>query len=124
MTHYTHATIVTKYIIGYTTSFLLTSVSFGTVWLTITQDVPLQTWQIIAIVFTFAVIQLFIQLILFLHLGEEKKPRWNLFSFLFMSLVVIIVVVGSLWIMANLNYRMMSPDTLEKQIDKASTSGF
>ncbi|MEN9654615.1 MAG: cytochrome o ubiquinol oxidase protein CyoD [Chlamydiota bacterium] len=54
-----------------------------------------------------AVIQTFVQLILFLHLGQEAKPKWNFMLFLFMALVLIIVVIGSLWIMYNLNYRMM-----------------
>lgn len=53
------------------------------------------------------IIQFFVQLILFLHLGDEPKPRWNLIVFSFMALVVLILVFGSIWIMINLQYRMM-----------------
>ena len=56
-----------------------------------------------------ALIQFFVQMVLFLHLGREKKPRWNLMAFGFMTTVVLILVLGSLWIMNHLNYHMMSP---------------
>lgn len=48
-----------------------------------------------------------VQLVFFLHLGLEGKPRWNLMMFLFMALLVVILVGGSLWIMSNLNYNVM-----------------
>ena len=53
-----------------------------------------------------ALTQLMVQLIFFLHLGRESKPRWNLVIFLFAAMVVFILVAGSLWIMWNLNYHM------------------
>src|SRR3546814_1615888 len=48
-------------------------------------------------------------------MGKGSDSRWNLIMFLFMVLVVFIVVVGSLWIMANLNYNMM-PDEADKTL--------
>ena len=48
-----------------------------------------------------------VQLFLFLHLGLENKPHWNLITFLFMLLILVVIVLGSLWIMYNLNYNMM-----------------
>jgi cytochrome o ubiquinol oxidase subunit IV len=56
-----------------------------------------------------ATLQMLVQFIFFLHLGKESKPRWNMMIFLFMLLIVGILVVGSLWIMSNLDYRMMPP---------------
>jgi cytochrome o ubiquinol oxidase operon protein cyoD len=61
-------------------------------------------WVIIAL----GSLQALVQLLFFLHLGIESKPRWSLIMFLFMVLVVIIVIGGSLWIMYNLNYHMMT----------------
>lgn len=52
--------------------------------------------------------QAFIQLHFFLHLGTEPKPYWDFSIFLFMALVLLIVVIGSLWIMENLDYRTMN----------------
>jgi cytochrome o ubiquinol oxidase subunit IV len=51
--------------------------------------------------------QALIQLFLFLHLGKEEKPRWNLLFFGFMALVSLIILIGSIWIMNNLNYNLM-----------------
>lgn len=48
-----------------------------------------------------------VQFICFYGLNREEKPRWNLILFLFMAIVSIIIVAGSLWIMYNLDYRMM-----------------
>ena len=61
---------------------------------------------LIAAVVGLALIQFIFQMVFFLHLGRETKPRWRLFVFLFMVMVVAILVFGSLWIMNNLNYRM------------------
>lgn len=54
-----------------------------------------------------AVAQLVVQLIFFLHLGRESKPRWNLLAFITMIMVVFFIVAGSIWIMYNLDYNMM-----------------
>lgn len=55
-------------------------------------------------------VQALLQLIFFLHIGIEAKPRWNLLIFLFMVLLIMILIGGSLWIMYNLNYHMMPMD--------------
>lgn len=62
---------------------------------------------LISAIFTFCLLQVFVQLLFFLHLGQEKKPRWNLTVFLFMLMVLVIVVAGSIWIMNNLSYNLM-----------------
>jgi len=54
-----------------------------------------------------AALQVLVQLFCFLHLGVEAKPRWNFMMFLFMAFTIAILVAGSLWIMANLDYNTM-----------------
>lgn len=54
-------------------------------------------------------VQMIVQMICFLHLGQESKPHWNSITFLFMLMVLVIIVAGSLWIMSNLNYNVMAP---------------
>lgn len=51
-----------------------------------------------------AITQLFVQLIFFFHLDRESKPWWNNTALAFALLVVITIVAGSMWIMANLDY--------------------
>jgi cytochrome o ubiquinol oxidase operon protein cyoD len=57
-----------------------------------------------------AFLQLITQLIFFLHLSKESKPRWNLFIFFTTIIGIAILVLGSLWIMNHLNYNMTSQD--------------
>ncbi len=52
-------------------------------------------------------IQAWAFLFLYLDLGKEGKPHWNLTAFLFMMLVTFLVVVGTIWIMYHLNYNLM-----------------
>ncbi|MDB5171051.1 MAG: putative cytochrome ubiquinol oxidase chain cyoD [Candidatus Saccharibacteria bacterium] len=61
-------------------------------------------WDLVFALIALALVQLLIQLIFFLHLGNESKPRWNLIVFSFMMVVVLIVAIGTLWIMDNLDY--------------------
>jgi cytochrome o ubiquinol oxidase subunit IV len=61
----------------------------------------------IAMISLFAVVQCGLQLRYFLHLGGENKPRWKLTVFIVMLAILAIFLVGSLWIMDNLNYRMI-----------------
>ncbi len=61
-----------------------------------------------------ALAQLIVQMIFFLHLHEETGPRWNLAIFISTIGLVLIIVVGSLWIMNHLNYNMM-PAELQAQ---------
>jgi cytochrome o ubiquinol oxidase operon protein cyoD len=48
-----------------------------------------------------------IQLIFFLHLGLEDKPRWNLLILVFGVVLMTILIAGTLWIMSNINYNAM-----------------
>ena len=91
-----------SYIIGFILSIILTVVPYMIV---VHKLLPHDS-MIIAVVII-GIMQLLVQLIFFLHLGGESKPRWNLMAFLFTLLVVIILVVGTMWIMYNLDYNMM-----------------
>ncbi len=53
-----------------------------------------------------AIIQLFVQLVFFLHLSTHSKSSWNLLSFIFTLVMVAILVVGTMWIMYNLYANM------------------
>ncbi|WP_420422393.1 cytochrome o ubiquinol oxidase subunit IV [Simkania sp.] len=58
-------------------------------------------------VIALAVIQAVLQLIFFLHLGLESRPRWNTFMFLSMVFFIVVLIVGSIWIMWHLGYNTM-----------------
>jgi cytochrome o ubiquinol oxidase operon protein cyoD len=93
-----------SYIIGFILSIALTFAAYYCV----VQDVF--TGNILySVIVTLCLIQVLVQLLFFLHLMDEAKPRNNLMIFLFMVLVIAILVFGSLWIMSNLDYRTMGP---------------
>jgi len=66
----------------------------------------LSGYILIAAIIALALGQALVQLFCFMHLHQEHKPRWNLMTFLFMGLVLLMIVIGSLWIMENINYHM------------------
>lgn len=105
------------YLIGFGLSLLLTLAAYTIVYLHVKTDhLEFSHSFIITTVVGLALIQFFVQLVFFLHLGRETKPRWNLMAFLFMMLVVIIVVFGSYWIMNNLNYHNRTPNETDSYI--------
>lgn len=90
------------YVIGFTGSLFLTAVSFS-----ITAIKLFPNRLLIPVLILLALIQAFVQLIFFMHMGKEAKPRWMLNIFYFMILVLAIVILGSLWIISDLNHRVM-----------------
>jgi cytochrome o ubiquinol oxidase operon protein cyoD len=93
------------YLIGYLASAALTLIAYlmANKYITSSHG-SLSHNFLLASLLLLALIQLILQLVFFLHLGRESKPRWNLLVFSFMLIVLFILVGGSLWIMYNLNY--------------------
>jgi cytochrome o ubiquinol oxidase operon protein cyoD len=66
----------------------------------------LSGWPLTLTIFGFGTVQALVQLVFFLHLGMESKPHWNTIGFVFMAIVMVVVIGGSLWIMNSINYTM------------------
>lgn len=90
------------YVTGFVFSVTLTLLAY----LLTTHHTFTRDW-LIAVIIGLALVQFIVQLVFFLDLGRDSRPRWKLLVFWFMIAVVMILVFGSLWIMNNLNYRMM-----------------
>ena len=104
---------VIAYVTGFIISLLLTLVAY---YLVASKSVAGST--LVGLLLVLAVTQLMVQLYFFLHLGREEKPKWNLQMGLFAAMVVVILVIGSLWIMSNLEYNMHSPSEIDKEMIK------
>lgn len=78
---------------------------------------------LMAVLLGLAVVQFVVQLFFFLHIGRETKPRLKLLMLFLMIIFVLIVVLGSLWIMYNLNYRM-SPEQINQYMKNQAGTGF
>lgn len=82
--------------------------------------------QLLVVISSLAIVQAIVQLVFFLHLDSETKPRYKLASFFVMVVMLLILVVGTLWIMYHLNYNMMqlSPDEKNKVMLEENGGGF
>lgn len=99
-----------KHWIGFFLSLILLSLAYMLVaWKVLDEKALMMT--IVGLAF----LQAIVQLVFFLHLASESGPRWNLWFFLFMVLILAVIFGGSLWIMYNLNYNMM-PATMPKHM--------
>lgn len=71
-----------------------------------------------------AVIQLVVQLVCFLHLGSGRS-RDRVVTIGFTILMMLVIVIGSLWIMRNLDYRMgMSSEAMSDYMKAQNKKGF
>ena len=95
--------------ISYVVGFLLSLLTTFLAYFIVVNDMWSSQVQVYAVL-GIAVVQLIVQMVFFLHIG--RGSRWKLLTFIFTIIVVGIVVIGSIWIMHNLNYNMMdmSPD--------------
>lgn len=106
------------YIAGFALSVALTLIAFALVKTHVDHQhgYPSDNFMMVSLL-ALAVLQLFVQMVFFLHIRRGSKPRWNAWAFAFAAVVVAILVIGSLWIMSNLNYRMMySPSQINQYL--------
>lgn len=103
----------TSYVIGFVLSIVTTLLAY---FMVVNQLLPKE--MLIYAVLAIAVVQLIVQMVFFLHLGQGS--RWKAATFYFTLLVVLIVVIGTIWIMHNLDYNMMhmSPDQMREYMQK------
>jgi cytochrome o ubiquinol oxidase operon protein cyoD len=91
-----------SYFRGFLLSLLLTLTSYYIVTKTHIHGIPF-----LLILTTLAFLQAIVQFIFSLQVHLEKHPRWNLTALVFLLGTLLIVVIGSIWIMYSLNYRLM-----------------
>ncbi len=110
-----------RYVIGFLSALVLTLAAYGLV-----VGQVLTGAMLIAAIVVLAAIQLVVQLVCFLHFGSKgADARLHQATFYLMLIILVIIVGGSLWIMANLNYNMMmSPEDMDKYMLEQSNKGF
>jgi cytochrome o ubiquinol oxidase operon protein cyoD len=98
---------VIGYLVGLGLAVLLTATSFFVVG----TDLVWQPSIPIAII-VLAIAQMGVHIVFFLHITTGPDNTNNVMALAFGVLIVVLVVGGSLWIMANLNQNMMPMDQL------------
>lgn len=102
-----------SYVIGFALSLLFTAIPYQMV---VNQTATGTT--LLATIIGIAVLQMIIQIVFFLHLGRGPKPLYNVIFFVFTVGTIILVVVGSIWIMNHLNYNMAPTDASKYLIEQ------
>jgi cytochrome o ubiquinol oxidase operon protein cyoD len=105
--------IARTYVVGFIFSIIITLAAYL---LAIHQLFSFRTAAIVILVL--ACLQFFVQITCFLHLGREAGSRDRLALLACAIVIVFILVSGSLWIMFNLNGRMMpSTEQMEQYMN-------
>ncbi|MBN8994903.1 MAG: cytochrome o ubiquinol oxidase subunit IV [Rhizobiales bacterium] len=97
-----HATL-RGYLTGFVLAAILTAIPFA---LVMTGAIPDRQATAI-IVMGFAVVQIFVHMIYFLHMDARTEHGWSLMALIFTIVMVVIALAGSLWVMYHLNANMM-----------------
>jgi len=92
-----------EYLIGFALSVVLTAVPF---WL-VMGGLLSSKIATIAIILSFAVVQMLVHMVYFLHLNTRSEGGWNMLAIIFTLVLVVITIAGSLWVMYNMNEKMM-----------------
>ncbi len=93
---------VKTYMVGFILSIILTGIPFWMV-----MDGSASHSMILGVILVTAVVQIMVHLVCFLHMNTSSSERWNVVALAFTVLIIAILVVGSIWIMWNLNLNMM-----------------
>jgi len=91
-----------SYASGFILSILLTAIPFALV-----MSGAVSRSAAIFGIFGAAIMQILVHLHYFLHLDTSSAAHWNVLALLFTLLIMTLFVGGTIWIMYNLNYRMM-----------------
>jgi cytochrome o ubiquinol oxidase operon protein cyoD len=100
---------LTPYVVGFVLSLVFTFIPY---YLVVNKSLDGNT--LLATIIGFAMLQLVIQVVFFLHLGREKKPHFNSLFLIGTIGAIMVVVLGSIWIMNHLHANMSATDVTNK----------
>jgi len=92
--HESHGGSMKSYVIGFLLSIILTIIPLVAV-----MNDMLSKKATTLLILVMAVLQFAVQLIFFMHIRDEEKPRFNLMALIFGLVILLTIVAGSVWIM-------------------------
>ena len=114
--HIPHGTY-RSYMIGFILSVILTAIPFILV-----MSGGLESRALTAIiVLLFAIVQIVVHMIYFLHMDFRVEGGWSMTSLVFTLIVLIICVAGTMWVMHNMDSNMMP--NMEEMMGNESQDG-
>ena len=103
--HDTMHITVGGYVTGFVLSVILTAIPF---WL-VMDKVFASSTATTFVILGFAMVQIFVHMVFFLHMTSKAEGGWTWMSLIFMVVLVVITLSGSLWVMYHLKTNMMPP---------------
>ena len=99
---------VRSYVTGFVLSVVLTVIPF---WL-VMADVFGNAMVTAILVLEFGIAQIFVHMHYFLHMNTKSEGGWTMMALIFTTVLVLITLIGSTWVMYHLNAHMM-PMTMD-----------
>ena len=92
-----------SYLIGFALSAVLTAIPFWAVMTGAFKDPSTAA----LVVMVFAVAQIVVHMIYFLHMSGKSEGGWTMMALIFTIILVVITLSGSIWVMYHMNTNMM-----------------
>ena len=92
-----------SYLIGFGLSVVLTAIPF---WLVMAKVIADRNTAVL-VLGAFAVLQILVHMVFFLHMNGKVEGGWTLLSTIFTVVFVAIAIAGTLWVMFHMNTNMM-----------------
>jgi cytochrome o ubiquinol oxidase subunit IV len=97
-----HGTVA-SYVNGFILSVVLTVIPF---WLVMSGGV-ISSGVTALVILGFAAVQIVVHMVYFLHMNTKSENGWTMLGLIFTTVIVVIMLSGSLWVMYHLNNNMM-----------------
>lgn len=91
------------YLVGFVLSIVLTAIPF---WLVMARVIADRNTALL-VLGAFAVVQILVHMVCFLHMNGQVEGGWTLLSTLFTVVFVAVGIAGTLWVMVHMNAQMM-----------------
>lgn len=91
------------YTVGFILAVILTVIPFALVMGKVFESSTTTALVILGL----GAIQMVVHMVYFLHMNAKSEGGWTMLAFMFTLIIVVITLVGSIWVMHNLNTNMM-----------------
>ncbi len=94
---------VKTYLTGFILAVILTAIPF---WLVMGKVFDNSSTTAL-VVLGFAAVQIVVHMVYFLHMNTKSEGGWSILALIFTTILVVIMLSGSIWVMYHLNHNMM-----------------
>lgn len=92
------------YLTGFVLSVILTAIPF---WLVMSGIIVDRSTVSVLALSGLALAQIIVHMVFFLHMDGKAEGGWTMVSTVFTLIFVVIILIGTLWVMFNMNINMM-----------------